>query len=102
MGVKRQTGTGLYKVNTVKREFLNTREPLVHSSLFLSFVCVSPPCTRAADACRWGETHTVPRTPPGVTHPLSQDKETIAVVSGSPQCVNKPGPWDLQGPLKEV
>ena len=92
MGVKRQTGTGLYKVNTVKREFLNTREPLMYSSLFLSFVCMSSPCTHAADPCRWGETHTVPRTPTwGHTSPQSGQGDHRCG-QWTPQCVNKPAP----------
>ena len=41
----------------------NTRAALMHSSLFLSFVCVWSPCTRDPGPCRWGETHTVPRPP---------------------------------------
>ena len=37
-----------------------------------------------------------PDPPPGVTCPLSQDKEAIAVVRGPP-LVNKPGLWDPPG-----
>ena len=62
-GVKRQTGTGLYKVNTIKYYSLHTSEAVMYSSLFISFVCVWSPHTDDLDPCRWGETHMVPRPP---------------------------------------
>ena len=61
-GVKRQTGTGLYKVNTVKHEFLNTSEALMYSSFFL-VVCVWSPHTYNPDPHTWNEAHTVPSPP---------------------------------------
>ena len=74
----------------------NTRAALMHSSLFLSFVCVWSPCTRDPGPCRWGETHTVPRPPHLRSHVPSA--RTSRLWSAGPRCVNKPGPWDLRGP----
>ena len=42
MGVKRQTGTGLYKANTVKYSFLNISEALSIRPFFLALFVVSP------------------------------------------------------------
>ena len=88
-------------MHTVKHEFLNTREPLIYSSLCLSFVVMWSPHTHDPDPGRWSEAHTVSRPPPGVTHPLSQDKETMPVVSGPPMC-KQARSLSLQGPWKEV
>ena len=88
-GVKRQTGTGLYKVNTIKYEFLNTNETHMYSSLSLTFVCGGvgggSPSTHDRDPRRWGETHTVPR-PPHLRSHVPNGQDTTAVVSRPPMC----------------
>ena len=82
VGVKRQTGTGLYKVNTVKREFLNTREPLMYSSLFLSFLCVVSQYTWSWPM-QMDETQSLDN-PTWSLRPLGQN--TMVVVGGPPVC----------------
>ena len=46
-----------------------------------------------------GVRHSPQTTQPEVYVPLVR---TPWLWSEGPQCVNKPGPWDVQGPLKEV